>query len=174
MKKFTISFLAISIMLLSSLALLSSCATQSRCQQLYPASTNNTETVKVEKETVYKDSIVYRTLAADTVRVEQIVSSAIPDLPIIKAENKYCIAQSWVSGGTQFLNMTIKPVKLEFTTQNKIVSQKTEALKQTKTTATKPYIPKVYSWSLYIVFIEFMLLISWLLYKLRGLLFKIK
>ena len=170
MKKYIISFLAISIILLSSIALFSSCATQKRCQQLYPSTTNNTETVKVEKQVVYKDTTIYRTLPTDTIRVEQKVLIPVPDLPTIKAENKYCIAQSWVSEGIQFLNLTIKPVKLEFTAQNKIETLKIEDSKVKEIIISKPYIPKVYKWALNIVLVEILMFFLWLLYKFRNVL----
>ena len=66
---------------------------------------STTEVEKLTETTVFKDTIVYRTLPSDTVRIEAQTGYLTLNLNPITAQNSYSEAKAWVINGVQFLEL---------------------------------------------------------------------
>lgn len=102
--------------------LLSSCITSEKCQRRYPpqVTTLVKDSIIEKTSTIYKDSLVYLKLNPDTVTLIQYEHYSNPDDPTIitidsiSAENRFCVAWSWVDDSQLGLSLIQKDTLLAF------------------------------------------------------------
>lgn len=130
---------------------LSGCATQKRCERLYPPIEQGRDCTIIQKEVILKDTTIYRTLPPDTVLINQILPGSAPNIEPMTAENKTAIARAWMDGGRLWLTLFNKPVPFAFTLQNRQTNEsKVRTVRETKIERVK-YVSNFHKWAGYLI-----------------------
>lgn len=150
---------------------LSGCITQQRCSRKYPPAETLRDSINIQKEVIYRDTVIYRTLPPDTVMVWREMPASVPDTEPLTAENQHAFAKAWIGDGRMWLRLFMKPQPIAFTLQNKTqLENRYQGHSQTKIERV-PYVPAIYQWCLWIVIAQIVALVGRLALKylrLRG------
>lgn len=132
------------------LCILTGCATQKRCNQLYPPQTIEKvkDSVCIQKEVILKDTTIYRSLPPDTVTIFDYLGENSLFRDTVTAENSHAIAKSWIWNGRLWLRVFNKPQPIAFSVQNKATrEQNTRIVTQTITRVERvQYVSKWHQW----------------------------
>ena len=148
----TMRTLKFALFALTLLALLPSCVTQRKCLLKFPPPPADTVTFT---DTQWRDTIIYRTLPADTIRdsVEVVLPCPVPPTfksDTVRAVRPLASAAAWLHGNKLQLRLTLNETTLAFKLDSAIkASAKTTVVTQ-QIIVEKKVIPPFYRASLFV------------------------
>jgi len=153
------------------LCVLSSCATQRRCNMRFPPVIDTVYTVTTRDSIAWKDSIVYRFLPGKIVHDSVIIPCPDPGPEYVpdtaRAETEYASAKAWYDFPSIQLQLEQKEQTLTFKLDSVIRQEyywKSEYMKIRESKQVK-YVPRLYKAALWILIGEAVMLILLILLK---------
>ena len=158
-----------SALYLALILILSSCATQKRCFDKFPCVPSDTIYTDV---TVYKDTIIYRTVPADTIRDSIKIVLPCPEAQnfksdTVKTKGSYSDAKAFISNQHLKVVLTEYETVFEFKLDSAIrANTKTITIYQDRV-VPKKYVPAFYKASLFVNIVLILLFIVGIYLSLR-------
>lgn len=147
----TIGFVIAWVIAVIMLCIFTGCATQKRCNQLYPPIESRHDSTIIQKEVILKDTTIFRTLPPDTVTIFDYLADNSLFNDTITAENSHAIAKSWIRDGRLWLRVFNKPQPIPFSLPIKETREKnTRTVIVTKIERVQ-YVSRWHQWCGYLI-----------------------